>query len=322
MAVDLFSIGPFTVHGYGLMIALGMIAALFLADHRAGKKGLNGDYVWQLSLLIMLFGWLGGKIMFCIVEWQSVFADPGFIISSNGFVVYGGIITGVLTAFLYCRFRKVSFREYADLIIPEVSLAQGIGRIGCFLAGCCYGRETSAWYGVVFHNSPFAPAGVRVIPTQLISAAGNLLFFAILLYFSAKTRIKGHVLALYLMLYSFGRFLLEFLRGDPRGNVGPLSTSQFVAIFIFIAGAVLWVLFSRMADEAPDKDASDMLTEETPSSGDSPEEELPEGYDDSTADEEPSEGYRDPSVEEEPSEPEGAGEDAADGERPDKGRAY
>ncbi|MCR5304654.1 MAG: prolipoprotein diacylglyceryl transferase [Lachnospiraceae bacterium] len=278
MAVDLFSIGPFTIHGYGLMIAIGMISALFIADARAQKKGLNGDYVWQLSILIMFIGWAGGKLMYCIVEWERLLSDPASVLSSSGFVVYGGIITGVLTAVVYCRIRKLDFRDYADLIVPEVSLAQAFGRIGCFLAGCCYGRETDCWCGVVFSHSPYAPQGVKVIPTQLISAGGNFIFFLVLLYFSAKTKVKGHVIALYLMLYSIGRFAVEFLRGDPRGNVGILSTSQFIAIFIFAAGLALWVLFSRIGkgeqgkvageirgetSEAAIKETSEAATEET-----------------------------------------------------------
>ena len=129
--------------------------------------------------------------------------------------------------------------------MPGVAFAQGCGRIGCFLAGCCYGKETSAWYGVTFPADSLAPAGVSLIPTQLISSAGDFLFALILFVLQRRLykkngKTSGAVAGVYLMLYAVGRFLIEFLRNDPRGSVGVLSTSQFIAIFMFAAGAVLF----------------------------------------------------------------------------------
>ena len=123
-------------------------------------------------------------------------------------------------------------------MIPSVALAQGLGRVGCFLAGCCYGRETDSCLGVVFTNSDFAPNGVKVLPTQLFMAGGDLILMAILLWYASKRPMRGKTSALYLMLYSIGRFAIEFLRNDDRGTVGVLSTSQFIAIFIFAIGMV------------------------------------------------------------------------------------
>lgn len=237
---DLFSIGPLTVHGYGLMIAIGVLAALFVGEARAKKRNMNADVLYVMTFLCVLFGFLSAKILFCIVEWKSFVSDPLSVLSSNGFVVYGGIIGGVLTAYLYCRIKKLDFVAYFDLMLPSVALAQGFGRIGCFLAGCCYGRETDSFFGIVFKNSHFAPNGVRLIPTQLISSAGMFAVAAVLFLYARKERRRGRVGALYMILYSVGRFFVEFLRNDFRGEVGPLSTSQFISLFILVAGVLIF----------------------------------------------------------------------------------
>lgn len=245
MCVDLFSIGPVTVHGYGLMIAIGIIVALLVAEKRAAKLGMNTDYIYTATFLIAIIGFLGGKLMFMIVEWRQTIADPLAMLKGNGFVVYGGIITGFITALVYCHMKKISFPEYADLLTPCVAIAQGFGRIGCFMAGCCYGRPTNSWIGVIFKNSPYAPNGVKVIPTQLFSSAGDFLIFLLLSLYSKKRKTKGQVTAMYFILYSIGRFIIEIFRNDDRGRVGNLSTAQFTGIFMLICGLVAFIILQN-----------------------------------------------------------------------------
>lgn len=249
---DLFSIGPFTVHSYGVMIGIGVICALIMAYRRAKKRGLNPDFIYGMGLLALVFGFIGAKLLYCIVELKSFLADPLMIISSGGFVVYGGIIAGVLAAYLYCRRKKVKFLEYFDISAPSIALAQGFGRIGCFFAGCCYGAPTDSCIGVVFQHSLFAPNGIKLIPTQLLSSGGDFLIAAALLIFASKARKTGRVGALYLILYSIGRFIIEFFRGDERGAVGILSTSQFIALFILALGVALF-FYDRMPWVRKDK---------------------------------------------------------------------
>lgn len=254
---DLFSIGPFTVHGYGLMIAIGVLAALFTGEARAKKRKMNADVLYSMTFLSVFFGFVGAKILFCIVEWKSFLESPASVLSSNGFVVYGGIFAGAFTTYLYCRIKKLVFLDYFDLMLPSVALAQGFGRIGCFLAGCCYGRETDSAWGIAFTNSGFAPNGVKLIPTQLISSAGMFVIAAVLFWYAAKPRKKGRVGALYLILYSIGRFSVEFLRNDYRGEVGIFSTSQFIALFTFAAGIVLFIRFGKkkaLSDKEQEKE--------------------------------------------------------------------
>lgn len=120
-------------------------------------------------------------------------------------------------------------------------MAQGFGRIGCFLAGCCYGRETTLPIGVVFPSGSMAPAGVKLLPTQLFSSLGDFLIMAVLLWYQPKSKRAGNVSALYMLLYSVGRFAIEFLRSDDRGGIGAFSTSQWISVVIVvIAAALFW----------------------------------------------------------------------------------
>lgn len=243
---DILKIGPLTIHGYGLMIAIGVFAALLIGEYRAKKKGLGEDEIYPLTMVCVISGVLGAKLLYCIVDWRTFLSNPiGTFFSTNGFVVYGGIIGGTFCAWLYCMIRKLDFWAYFDIVLPSVAIAQGFGRIGCFLAGCCYGAETDSRFGIVFHNSKFAPNGVRLIPTQLISAAGMFAIAFVLFAYAKKAKKTGQVGALYMILYSAGRFLVEFLRNDHRGEVGIFSTSQFISIFIMLLGIVLLVLRSK-----------------------------------------------------------------------------
>ena len=147
---------------------------------------------------------------------------------------------------LYCYIKKTDFWKYFDLVMPSVALAQGFGRIGCLLAGCCYGRETNSIFSITFQNSDFAPNHVALIPTQIYSSVLDFLHFGILLYIARHKKKDGQVAACYLIFYSIGRFVLEFFRGDLiRGSVGMLSTSQFISLFILVAGILILVIRSK-----------------------------------------------------------------------------
>lgn len=237
---DILKIGPLTIHGYGLMIGIGVIVALVVAAKRAKKRGLDTDFVYGLGLITLVFGFIGAKLLYCIVEIEAFLNEPMQVLSGSGFVLYGGIIGGILAAMVYCKYKKVNFFEYFDLAVPSVAIAQGFGRIGCFLAGCCYGRETDSCIGIMFHNSSIAPNGIKLIPTQVFSSAGNFLIALVLLLYARKNRKTGKVGALYLILYSVGRFIIEFFRNDYRGNVGVLSTSQFISLVILAIGIAMF----------------------------------------------------------------------------------
>ena len=251
MKNELLTIGPFTVYGYGLMIAIGIVAGCLTAEYRARKQGLDSEQIFPMILWCLVGGFLCAKLLFWITEWKSIAQDPGFMMEtlSSGFVVFGGIIGGILTGFLYCRIKGLIFFKYADVILPSVALAQGFGRIGCFLAGCCYGKETESFFSVIFQNSEYAPNHVALIPTQLYSSGLDFLHFLLLLLIARNKKEDGQVTACYLIFYSIGRFVIEFFRGDIiRGSVGILSTSQFISIFTGIAGIVLLIRIRKKRD--------------------------------------------------------------------------
>ena len=260
---EILTIGSVTIYGYGLMIGIGVIVAMLTGDKRANKRGLNGELVYGLTITAVVLGFMAAKVLFIITNWGRFIKAPLDYLSSEGFVVYGGLFGGILAALGYWKIKKVSGFDYLDLMVPSVAIAQGFGRIGCFLAGCCYGRETTSPLGVVFTHSAFAPNNVRLIPTQLISSAGNFVIAAILLWYASKPRKRFQTTILWILLYSIGRFFIEFLRNDARGNVGALSTSQFIAI-ICIPVCLLGFKFLVPALDKNTATESESLADTTP----------------------------------------------------------
>lgn len=235
-------IGPVTFHMYGIMIAIGFIAALIMCIKRGKKQGLNEDIIYGILYCAIIGGFLGCRLLYYIVEIPNIIKDPSILWDfKNGFVVYGGIIGGIIASFIYIRHKKEDFLKYFDLVMPAVALAQGFGRIGCFFAGCCYGAETDSRFHIVFKNSQFAPNNVQLVPTQVISSIGDFAIAALLVWYSHKTKVKGRVAAGYLVLYGIGRFLVEFLRDDYRGSIGIFSTSQIISVIVVIAGIILYI---------------------------------------------------------------------------------
>jgi len=239
----LFELWGIKIYGYGAMIALGILAAIMLLSYRAKKRGYNEEKIFDMAILAIVFGVLGGKLLYIITDMKNVIANPSVLKDvGSGFVVYGSIMGGFLGLYIYCKKKKWNLLEIVDLVVPSLPLAQGFGRIGCFLAGCCYGRETTPLMGVIFPNNPLclAPSSVRLIPTQMYSSIFDFALAAFLLWYDKKERKHGRVFAMYLIIYSIGRFFVEFLRADVRGSVGFLSTSQFISLFIIVLGIFLY----------------------------------------------------------------------------------
>ncbi len=245
MKNELFKIGSLTIHGYGLMITIGIIVAYIVLEQRAKRKGKNPDTAFDMAMWAAIGGAIGAKLLYYIVEIRSIIENPKILLNiTNGFVVYGGIIGGSIACIIYSRVKKLNTLEWFDLVLPEIAIAQGFGRIGCLLAGCCYGAPTTCSIHITFKDSLFAPNNVWLYPTQIMSSAANFLNFFVLVFVIGRLFKKAGVTsAFYLIFYSIGRFIIEIFRGDiERGAVGPLSTSQFISIFILIAGIALLVL--------------------------------------------------------------------------------
>ena len=205
-----------------------------------------------ILIAIITGGAIGAKLLFIMTsilngtfQWKDIFDFK------NGFVVFGGILLGIIATLLVCKIKNVSFLSYADIIMPSVAFAQAFGRIGCFMAGCCYGRRVSSHWGVVFPENSFAPSGIRIFPIQLCFSLFDLVLFVVLVLLSSRIKFKGGIFSLYLLFYSAGRFVLEFFRGDvERGKVGILSTSQFVSLIVFGFGIVLFFIMKKTNKES------------------------------------------------------------------------
>ena len=240
MKMDIITIGKLTIHGYGLMIAIGILCCVAVAMYRAKLHGLNQEAIIDIAIYGVISGFVGAKLLFVIVEFNNFVKNPSMILGSEGFVVYGGIIAGVLAAILYCKKKKLVFLQYFDLAAPSIAIAQGFGRIGCFLAGCCYGRETKTFLGVTFPAESMAPSGVKLLPTQLFSSIGDFVIAGVLIFYSGRCKKDGNVGAMYMVLYGIGRFLIEFLRSDERGGFGMFSTSQWISFAVVAGGFVIF----------------------------------------------------------------------------------
>ena len=251
-----------TFYSYSVMAAVGLLIAGVFICRQAGKRGLDTNRVIILLLLICVGIMAGGHILYGITNFdklrlfkevtdvRSFFQTVGTIF--GGSVFYGGLIGGAATGFVSARIMKLETKPCMDIIAPGIPLFHSFARVGCFLGGCCYGVECDI--GFTYTNSLSAAAnGVSRFPVQLLEAGGNVVIFLILWYLLEKGKLRGRLLSLYLILYPILRFLDEFLRGDAiRGFVGPLSTSQFISILLFIVGITTMIIGSRQAKRKED----------------------------------------------------------------------
>jgi len=253
----LFSIGSFHFPTYGAVMVLAMLAAIYTILRLGRKEGLKSSLLLDFSTWLLLVGLLGAKVLMVVSDWSYYRQYPGEILSWNTFLAggafYGGFIAALLFAVWYIRLHGLPFWKVVDAYAPAISLGLGIGRIGCFAAGCDYGKPTTSAWGVVFTN-PIAhqvtgvPLNVPLYPTQPIMCFASLSIFAILLWrYPRKTR-DGEIFVLYLALYAGARYFIEFLRGDEdRGFVFNhlWSTSQFIAILALLAAVWMALILRR-----------------------------------------------------------------------------
>ena len=249
--INSIQIGPLTLHVYGIMTALGYLSAFIISEIRARKKGMDTDILYGIFWCAVLGGSIGSKLLYYITSIPDILKNPSILWNfQNGWVVYGGIIGGVLTSLVYCRYKKVDFVKYLDLVLPAVAFAQGCGRIGCFFAGCCYGRETDFPLSFQYWQSVYAPNGVKLIPTQIYSSIGDFAIAFVLMAYAKREPGRGKVAAGYCILYSIGRFIIEIFRNDYRGAIGFLSTSQLISIFILLIGIAMYIWANKNAKQA------------------------------------------------------------------------
>jgi len=263
----LFKLGPITVYSYGMMMALGFLAADFVVSSECKRRGLNPDFASALVVWAAIGGIACSRLYSVIDNFQAYEHDPwSIILSGSGFVWYGGLIGGLLAAILVARYYRISIGATADMAGPALVIGQALGRIGCHLSGDGdWGMPTTLPWGVQYPNaivgwgpstvlktdanhhlvSAFFP-GVRVHPTPIYEAIAYTLIFLFLWSRRTKTTVPGQIFYLYMMLAGTARFLVEFLRVNPRVLMG-LSEAQLIALTMMVVGTTLYIYTSITA---------------------------------------------------------------------------
>lgn len=255
----LLDLGPATLYTYGVLLAAAYLLGLKLAMVRARARGLDQARVLDLGIYIIISALVGAKLLMVIVDFRSFVADPSELVTlaRSGGVFYGGLITAVVVALWYIRRIGLPLWTTCDVFAPGIALGHVIGRMGCFFAGCCWGKPTDVPWAITFTN-PYAaanvgtPLNVPLHPTQLYEAGAEAIILGLLLATERRGRpFPGRTFWLYMLLYAFTRFVIEFYRNDPRGAVLMFSTSQFISLVLAPLSIVMLVVLSRRQEPAP-----------------------------------------------------------------------
>jgi phosphatidylglycerol:prolipoprotein diacylglycerol transferase len=264
MFPELFRIGSFPVNTYGVMLAASFLVALFVTAWLGERDGLKRERVFDLGLWMLMAALVGSKLLLLVVE-PEYRQEPWRLLSldflRSGGVFYGGFLGGLGAAIFLMRRYRLPFWKTSDAFAPALALGQSIGRLGCFAAGCCWGKECAWPWGVEFtergHEVTGVPIGVHLHPTQLYESAATLLIFLFLAWLHRRKRFDGQVVLAYAVLYGAARFTIEFFRADPRGDIlgltslTGLSTSQLISLLVCLGGLVLLFVRRRRASAGP-----------------------------------------------------------------------
>lgn len=238
----LIRLGPLSIHTYGVLIALGFLAGIWVATREARRLGEDPEVVLDLAFYVIAAAILGSRLFYVAVNWELFRGHPldVFKIWRGGLVFYGGLLAGIPTVIWYLRRHGLHVWTMGDVLAPAVALGQSFGRLGCFMAGCCYGRLASPWPAVVFTDpESLAPQGIGLHPTQLYDAALMLAIFATLMVTRRWRRFEGQQFWTYLFLFTPERIFLEELRADTYKSLfgGALSLTQLISLILFALAA-------------------------------------------------------------------------------------
>lgn len=249
----LIRIGNFHIYTYGVAVATAFIAGVALAMREARRRGDDSEKILDLSLYLIIASILGSRIFYVAFNIGDYLKDPLEILKiwRGGLVFYGGLLSAMGVGIWYLRRHGIDIWKTADTFAPSISLGHGIGRLGCLSAGCCYGKPSTLPWAVTFKDARgLAELGIPIHPTQLYSALNAFAIFGILMVLRRRMMFSGQLFWIYILLYAPMRFLIEFFRGDPgRGFPfnGPLSTSQWVGLFLVPASLVMLMILSQRA---------------------------------------------------------------------------
>ena len=269
MYPELFRIGNFPINTYGVFLALAFLGGILVATKLAERDGLPRERIYDLCLWMLLASLVGSKILMFFTE-PEYREHPAQLFSldflRSGGVFYGGLIGAVTTAYILIRRYGLPWWKTADACAPGIALGNVLGRLGCFSAGCCWGKPTNLPWGVRFtelgHEITGVPIDARLHPTQLYESFSMLIVFFFLLWLHRRKKFSGQVILAYVVIYATVRFLIEFVRDDPRGDIlglttlTGLSTSQIIGLIVGTAALVILIIRWRRANAAKDSDTA------------------------------------------------------------------
>ncbi len=252
----LFDMGPITIYSYGAMIALGFIFIIFGMRHFAPKIGLTADNATDIVIGAIFGGMVGARLYYVFVyNWSYYLANPlqVFNLREGGLVFFGGLIGGAGVVIGIIVYKKWPLWEIADVAAIFVPLGYAFGRIGCFLNGCCYGIPTDGFWGISFREL----GGASYYPTMLYSSFLGFLLFGFALWYRNKRTFAGEAFIIYMAIYSIGRFLIEFLRTNPK-VFGILSVGQFTGLVTIVMAGILYPILKKRNSYAISKEDDDL----------------------------------------------------------------
>lgn len=262
MFPKLFSIGSFSLPTYGVLVALGFLAGLAVTLRIARRAGLAAEKVTNLAVYCAMAGILGAKLFMFLFDLPDYIRDPGQIFTlatlQAAGVFHGGLIAAILFAVVYMRRQAMPVLPTMGAFAPGIALGQAIGRLGCFAAGCCWGRECTLPWGVRFRSDEAAPVPLdrTLHPAQLYESALDLLIFAFLYRQAGRAAKPGRLIGLYLVLYSVARFIVEFFREHEQALVGPFSLTQWISLGLLLTGLAILFLNGQSVRAAQSRPAS------------------------------------------------------------------
>ncbi|MCX5906180.1 MAG: prolipoprotein diacylglyceryl transferase [Deltaproteobacteria bacterium] len=251
MVPILVKFADFTLHTYGVLLAVGFLLAVLWAAREARREGVDPNLILDMAFYLLLAALVGSRVFYVLSNYHEFRDNPVAMVKfwQGGLVFFGGFLCAVVVGTWYVRKHRLNFQQMADILVPSIALGQAIGRLGCFAAGCCYGLPTNLPWAITFRNeNSLAPLGIPLHPTQLYESGATFIIFIVLMAMRKSRRFQGKILWYYILFYSTIRFIIEFYRADPRGWFVPevLSTSQAIAIpLVVLAVFMLWGNKSR-----------------------------------------------------------------------------
>lgn len=247
----LVRLGPLTIHTYGFLIATAFLVALWLAAGQARKIGLTYDKVTDQAFYTLVAGLAGSRLFYVATNWSYYAANPLDIVKiwEGGLVFYGGVLMALPVAVYMAKKDALPLWDAADIWAPSIALGHAIGRLGCFCAGCCYGKPAGGLPWAVVFNDPgtLAVKGVPLHPVQIYESAAEVLNFMILVALRRRQSFRGQLFWVYILNYSIIRAVAEVFRGDEiRGFIsGDVSISQGISIVMFLLSLVMLIQLGK-----------------------------------------------------------------------------